>query len=361
MNSVTSIKNFSRVKNRSFYRFRILAIILLITVSPFALYAQTSIIFDTDMDTDCDDAGALAILHAFADKGRVKILATTVSSKYRFSAPCVQAINTYFNRPHIPVGVPKGQGASTKRGSKYARQIAEEFSCTFKTNDDAPDARKVYRKVLSEQPDNSVVIVTVGYMTNLKDLLETEGDSISEFSGVELVRKKVKYWVCMGGAYPSRLKPGGYGNFMPHWEATKMAVENWPGKIYFSGDGKRVKTGKLLRNLKAKNPVKRAYDLYLKEKSLRPSWDQVALLYALQPWAPYWQVKSRGKNEILEKGTNRWVDETDDTRHHIVTVLPEKREALILHLEKLMAHIPMSVQDDLTETGKNNKKNEIKK
>ena len=35
-----------------------------------------SIIFDTDIAPDYDDVGALAMLHAFADKGEAKILAT---------------------------------------------------------------------------------------------------------------------------------------------------------------------------------------------------------------------------------------------------------------------------------------------
>src|SRR5688572_12869118 len=39
------------------------------------------ILFDTDMMTDCDDAGAMAVLHALADKRECEILATVVSAK----------------------------------------------------------------------------------------------------------------------------------------------------------------------------------------------------------------------------------------------------------------------------------------
>jgi hypothetical protein len=70
------------------------------------------IIFDTDMDTNADDAGALAMLHALADAGEVEILATVVSSHYPFSAAVVDVINTYYGRPDLPIGVPKGPGAS---------------------------------------------------------------------------------------------------------------------------------------------------------------------------------------------------------------------------------------------------------
>ena len=38
--------------------------------------APVKVIFDTDMETDCDDAGALAVLHTLADRDECEILAT---------------------------------------------------------------------------------------------------------------------------------------------------------------------------------------------------------------------------------------------------------------------------------------------
>jgi len=327
-------------KQRLLFRFYIHLVVLIVAALPLSLRAETSIIFDTDMDTDCDDAGALAMLHALADQGKVKILATVISSKYPYSAMNVQAINAYFKRPDVPVGVLKGKGASTKRGSKYARAIAEKFPGKYKSNEQIPDARNVYRRVLAAERDGSVVIVSVGYLTNLKDLLETPSDAVSSLNGIELVRRKVKYWVCMGGAYPERLKPGGYGNFMPDPQATVKAVRDWPGTIYFSGDGRKIQTGTRVRKNKESNPVKMAYDLYLRTRATRPSWDQVALFYAVAPGASYWKVTTRGHNQIFEKATNRWNDEPDDKRHNLVTVLPEKRDELTKAIDELMAHEP---------------------
>ena len=39
------------------------------------------VIFDTDIGTDVDDAGALAILHVMADRGEAKILATISANR----------------------------------------------------------------------------------------------------------------------------------------------------------------------------------------------------------------------------------------------------------------------------------------
>lgn len=43
--------------------------------------SAVKIIFDTDMHTDCDDAGALAVLHALADNWECDILAVIVVPK----------------------------------------------------------------------------------------------------------------------------------------------------------------------------------------------------------------------------------------------------------------------------------------
>ena len=44
---------------------------------------KTELIFDTDMGPDYDDVGAITLLHAFADSGKVNILATIASNKYQ--------------------------------------------------------------------------------------------------------------------------------------------------------------------------------------------------------------------------------------------------------------------------------------
>ena len=278
----------------------------------------TPIIFDTDMDTDCDDVGALAMLHALADAGEVTILATVVSSKFAYSAPCVEAINRYYGRGQLPIGAPKGRGASARRGSRYARQIAEAYKTRLTTNADADDAVDVYRRTLAARPDRSVVVVTVGYLTNLRDLLGSKGDRHSPLDGTRLVRAKVARWVCMGGRYPQHLRHGEYGNFMPDANAAVEAAERWPTTVYFSGLGAKVLTGRTLPETPADSPVRRAYKLYLKDKPARSSWDQTALLFAVRPGAAFWSLRKRGSNHIYPNGTNRWVDRPDLDRHVLV-------------------------------------------
>ena len=59
-------------------------------------------IFDTDMGNDVDDALALAMLHAFASRGEVKLLAVTVSKDNPWAAEYVRMVNEYYGRAHHP-------------------------------------------------------------------------------------------------------------------------------------------------------------------------------------------------------------------------------------------------------------------
>ncbi len=70
--------------------------------------APVPIIFDTDFGPDYDDVGAIALLHALADSGEATILATIACNKHRWAGAALNVFNTYFKRPQIPIGVPKG-------------------------------------------------------------------------------------------------------------------------------------------------------------------------------------------------------------------------------------------------------------
>ena len=296
------------------------------------------IIFDTDMDTDCDDVGALSMLHTLADRKEIEILATTVSSRYSWSAPCVGAINRYRDRATLPIGVPKGAGASDNRGSRYARQIASEFPCTLKTNKDAPSAVEIYRKILAAAAERSVTVVTVGYLTNLRDLMESKADQHSPLNGMKLIRSKVFRLVCMGGRYPEHLNPAVFGNFKPDPDSAVAVARSWPGPIYFSGMGAKIMTGYTMPQTPADNPARRAYKLYLGGKQTRPSWDQVTLLFAVRPDAPFWKLQTDGYNHIFENGTNQWRSQPDKN-HILVSFDAQDRAQITKTIELLMTGI----------------------
>jgi putative membrane-bound dehydrogenase-like protein len=303
-------------------------------------------IFDTDIESDVDDVGAVALLHALADRGEVEILAMGVSAKHRWSVPCLSALNTYFGRPDIPLGGVKGPGVD--EGSKYAEAIAREFPHQIPSADAAPDAAHVYRAVLAAQPDRSVVMVSVGFLTNFRNLLETKPDGHSPLNGRDLVAQKVKTWVCMGGRFPE----GKEWNVFRDAEASRVAIEQWPTPILFSGFevGVEVKTGAGLDKLPKDSPVRRGYELFNNLQD-RESWDQTAVLYAVRGLEGgldhLWKLSPPGRIVLAEDGSNEWEEDEAGSHRYFVPVAPPAEAAEVI--EQLMLHQPAAEQDQVEE------------
>ena len=295
------------------------------------------VIFDTDIMGDVDDVGAVAVLHALADQGEVKILATGVSAKNPWSPLCLDALNTYYGRSEIPLGVVKGPGFMKQ--SKYAQQIAEEFPHALKSADGAPDAALLYRQLLAKQPDRSVIIVSVGQLTNFRNLLKSGPDQHSNLGGVELVKKKIKMWVCMGGKFPE----GREANLINDGPAAAYAIQHWPTPIIFSGweIGNEIMTGAQLREAPQGTPVRRAYELYNRLKN-RQSWDQTAVLYAVRGLngglTDYWDVQSKGYLHVNDDGSNVWRGSPDKEHSYLVKKMPPEKIARVI--EELMLRPP---------------------
>ena len=62
------------------------------------------LIIDTDFETDCDDAGALAVAHKLADENIIELAAVNASVNSPLPALGVAAFNAAFGRRNLPVG-----------------------------------------------------------------------------------------------------------------------------------------------------------------------------------------------------------------------------------------------------------------
>lgn len=291
------------------------------------------VILDTDIATDCDDVGAVAVLHALADSGEAEILAMAVSSKEPWAAACLDALNTFYGRGDIPIGAIKGPGVEEQ--SKYTEAVAKAFPHDLRSTADAPNALDVYRQTLTAQPDSSVVVITVGYLTNLKNLLESPPDEHSPLNGVELVRRKVKHWVCMG------LHASG----KPEYNITRDAlssvvvIRDWPTPITFSPFeiGETILTGRSLRDLPEGNPVRLAYDLF-NGLTNRPSWDQTAVWFAVRGPDDFWDIQRVANVELFADGSSQWRDAPPRNIAYLVKKKPPSEVAAAI--EALMRHRP---------------------
>jgi purine nucleosidase len=306
------------------------------------------------MAGDVDDVGALALLHALADLGEAEILAAGISARNEHVGPCLDAINTWYGRPDIPIGYQRGiqVGYPVDTGevieSKYAEAVAKGFPHDLARSSDAPDAALLYRRILAGQPDASVVIVSVGFLTNLRRLLDTPPDALSALGGEELVRRKVRLWVCMGGKFPDgRFKDGeGEYNLRVDPEASARAMNDWPTPVVFSGFeiGDRVMTGKGLRSAPDTSPVRAAY-LHFNGLADRESWDQTAVLYAVRGPAAYWTESEPGLALMhvgIRTGYNEWIPTPRKAHRYLIEKMPPAEVARVI--EGLMLRPPRSAR-----------------
>ncbi len=303
-----------------------------------------SIIFDTDMGPDYDDVGAIALLHAMADSGECTILATIASNQYKNVAPVLNVLNTYFKRPNIPIGVPHGNAVSIASFQKWDSLLIADYPHTIKSNEEAQDAVTLYRKLLAAAPDKSVTIVTVGFLTNIANLLKSGADQYSPKNGKALVKQKVKMLVSMAGRFDVEMGAFREFNVMKDSAASVYAFNNWPSPIIFSGFeiGARLFTGLPIVNNTAiqHSPVKdvfaRSIPMDKNDKNGRMSWDETAVLVAVRGYEKYFGVL-KGKIICNEDGSNGW-DPNGNRDYYLVKKLPQADLEKILN--DLIMHQP---------------------
>ena len=270
--------------------------------------APVKVIFDTDVGNDVDDVLALSVLHALQSRGECELLAVTITKPDELAGPFVNAVNTFYGRPDVPIGVVKG-GATPEPGkfNLLADAKNEDGSLRYPhdlmSGNDAPEATGLIRTLLAAQPDNSVTLVQVGFFTNFKRLLESQPDAHSPLSGRELIMKKVKVLSIMAGAFQTVNWDTRYleYNVVKDVPAAQALAKSWPSPVVFSGYEIGVAAAfpheVIERDFEyvKHHPLKEAYCLYNPPPHDRPTWDPTALLYAVYPERGYFDQDDLGE------------------------------------------------------------------
>lgn len=283
------------------------------------------IIYDTDMDTDCDDVAALALIAKYVKEGRAQLLSVVTDAPCAEAAPTCEAILRHYGMGDTPIGTIYLDQYPAEKTSRYHSYYAHQkilppeiyYNRTLaalvgKTDKDYPSSAEVYRRLLASAPDGSVTVLVVGFLTALENLFATEGDEISPLSGVELFRKKVARVVSMGGsAYPESTN-----NFNYDRDAVGSAAffDKCPVSVIASSDGDDVVTGYTFTDrLPETHPMRVAYEIYNGgPRKGRSSWDVIATLYALQPNLPFFETYQYGTLRYDEaKELTYWVENAE--------------------------------------------------
>ena len=296
------------------------------------------LIFDTDMGNDVDDALALAMLHSLESRGESELLAITLTKDNAEVAPYVDAINTFYGRGEIPIGITNS--GVTPEKSRFTGVTLETdggqyiYPHDLQLGDPAPNAVPLLREILANQPDQSVVIVQVGFSTNLAQLLDTRADEHSDLEGVELISRKVKHISIMAGTFtPINNETHLEYNIVQDIRSAQKLAEEWPTPVYWSG----FEIGLAIRypaisieqdfRYVDKHPIPESYQAYVPTPHERPTWDLTSVLWAVRQSRGYFGVSEAGSVTVLDDGETTFSASPKGT-HFYLTADDTKKEAV---------------------------------
>ncbi|MBO7708726.1 MAG: nucleoside hydrolase [Thermoguttaceae bacterium] len=322
----------------------------LLLTAPFAVgKPPIPIIFDTDMGNDADDAMALAILNAFVDRGECDLLAVTLTKTSPNAAPYIKMFNAYMGHPDIPIGITSEE--RTPSDGKYLAAIFDlkkaDGTPLFPKPKITPEpAVPLIRKCLAAAEDGSVVIIQVGFSTNLAELLESPADDVSPLTGRELVKRKVRLLSTMFGAFNGRYQ--GEFNVLNDVPAARKVAAEWPTPIWFSGFeiGEAVTISReqmeAAFGADSDHPMMHTFTLYREGwDGGQPTFDVTSVLLAIRPDEGYFTLSPKGKARVNGDDVTLFEEKPEGNHQYIVEVTPAQNVRVQEAFLYLMSQPPL--------------------
>ena len=312
--------------------------------------APLTVIIETDLGNDVDDALALDLLYKYQDAGKIRLLAVNLNKNGQAPAEYADILNTWYGYPDTPVGIIRDGADCETDAVNYAKAVVDLkdslgnplFARSHPDYDNYPEAVTLYRKLLAGEPDNSVVIASVGFSTNLIRLLETPADEYSKLTGKELVEKKVKLLVTMAGCFndPSLHEY----NVVKDIPAAKVIFGEWPTPVVTSPFEVGIRIQYPATSIEndfgwaPQHPVVEAYKAYLPMPYDRPTWDPTAVLYAVEG-GDWFTVSEPGRIVVTDEGSTLFEADEAGTRRYL-SVTDEQAKAILDHFVEVITSEP---------------------
>ncbi|MEG0889796.1 MAG: nucleoside hydrolase [Bacteroides sp.] len=308
------------------------------------------VILETDMGNDVDDALALDMIYKYMDAGQIELLGIMTNKGNKYSAEYLDIMNTWYGYPQTPIGIIRNGAECETDAVNYAQCVCllqkengePAFKRSLKDHKRLPDAHLLYRKLLAQQPDNSVTVISIGFSTNLARLLNTPADEISPLTGKELVAQKVKLLCTMAGCFNN---PDLYEyNVVKDISAAQKVFAEWPTPLVTSPFEVGIVInypGSSIENdfqWASMHPMIEAYKSYQKMPYDRPSWDLTSVLYAVEG-SSYFTVSSAGRINVTNKGATEFTADNSGNRFYMI-VDSIQAENIKKHLVELITKRP---------------------
>lgn len=313
-----------------------------------------SIIFETDMGNDIDDALALDMLYKYKEDGRVNFLMMATNKKSEYSAAYLDVMNAWYGHD-IPIGVVVNSNEPPENSDHYLRAVCElkdadgkpVFGRRVKSRDRFPEAVTLYRKTLAGQPDHSVYIVSVGFSTNLAQLLDTPADRYSPLTGKELVAKKVRLLSAMMGHFTD----AGFREFNVNCDipSARKVISEWPAEIVVSpfevGDAILYPASSIENdfNWGIPHPLVEGYKNYMQMPYDCHTWDLTSLLYVVERDKNFFGSSGPGVISVSEDAITTFTPNPDG-KHRYLEVTPEQAGVIRQYFIDLITRKPTKYQ-----------------
>ena len=255
------------------------------------------IIIDTDLSRWWDDATAIGMANVLQQRHEVRILGVMSDIRNPLAVAAIDAIDTAYGHPRIPLGAVAHTKANTAPHG-YTGVLVKELPHSIRSSAQVPGAVSLYRRLLAAQPEHSVTIVAIGAYTNLAGLLRSAPGQGSSLGGRALVAAKVKRLVIEDGLFPNGGPP--LTNQALDLASARQIVTgtDWPTPIAwvdgFTGIQTRV-GGALCKTAPPHNPMRIVYEA---EFACGPpgdgDWDGPTLLYAIGGRQDLFKVSGQG-------------------------------------------------------------------
>lgn len=253
------------------------------TAGPITVGSQAlkKIIWDTDLDSDCDDITATALLIGLIDESGETLIGSSIASNNDYAAPCMRTLLDYAGRTSstAPIGAYKGNAILGGSSSPYTQQVAARFGHT-ETRAAYPDAVPSMVTMLTAAADKSIKLIIGGTCTNVAALIT---------ANPALVTAKVSSIHVMGGRFNGSTL--GENNIAYDIPAANVVAsfngcpKTWAG--YEIGDTVNTRINPAAEPLL--DPYRYGWGLYFETsnpvgtpESYRPSWDLMAVLHAIK-------------------------------------------------------------------------------
>jgi hypothetical protein len=296
------------------------------------------IIIDSDLSLWWDDATAIGMANILEQRGSVQILGIMSDIPNPLAVAAMDAIDTAYGHPNIPLGAVADSRADTAPHG-YTDDLVDKLPHSVRSSSDVPGAVDLYRHLLADQPNHSVTIVAIGAYTNLAGLLRSPSGQGSSLGGRALIQAKVKRLVVEDGLFPNGAPAVTNQKLDLASASYVVSGTDWPTPIAwvdgFVGTQTKVGGG-LCSSVRSNNPMRIVYQW---EFQCGPpgdgDWDGPTLLYATGgKQGIFSELGQGGAAYINAQGGLSW--RTDPSRPHDLYVHVVDQEALNQKIDALL-------------------------